>query len=101
MSLIEAAIAAIESLEPGEQFIYRQIAREYGCSRAALAQRHKGVSSSRATQAEKPASSPPTSEKGALTLYQSTYKARLTIYTGYDTKFRLTDREKRAWGELG
>jgi DNA-binding GntR family transcriptional regulator len=32
MSSIEAAIAAIESLEPGEKFSYQKIAEEYGCS---------------------------------------------------------------------
>ena len=32
MSSIEAAIAAIESLEPGEQFSYRRIAEEYCCT---------------------------------------------------------------------
>jgi len=40
MSLIEAAIAAIESLEPGEKFSYRKIAAEYGCNRTTLARRH-------------------------------------------------------------
>src|SRR4051794_41176846 len=37
MSSIEAAIAAIESLEPGEQFSYRQVAAEYHCNRTTLA----------------------------------------------------------------
>jgi hypothetical protein len=40
MDLIEAAIVAIESREPREQFSYRQIAKEYSCSRATLARRH-------------------------------------------------------------
>jgi hypothetical protein len=52
MSSIEAAIAAIESLEPGEQFSYRQIAKQYCCSRVALAKRYQGLSTSRATQAQ-------------------------------------------------
>jgi hypothetical protein len=30
MSLIEAALAAIEALEPSEKLIYAQIARKYG-----------------------------------------------------------------------
>jgi hypothetical protein len=54
MSSIEAAIAAIESLEPGEQFSYRQIAKQYCCSRIALAKRYQGLSTSRATQAIPP-----------------------------------------------
>jgi AraC-like DNA-binding protein len=49
MDPIEAAIAAIESREPGEPFSYRQIAKEYGCSRATLARRHQGLTSSRST----------------------------------------------------
>jgi hypothetical protein len=52
MSQIEAAIAAIESLEPGEQFSYRKIAVEYHCNRTTLARRHQGLASSRSTMAE-------------------------------------------------
>jgi hypothetical protein len=52
MSSIEAALTAIESLGPGEQPSYRKFARDYGCSRAALAQRHQGVSTSRAVHAQ-------------------------------------------------
>jgi DNA-binding transcriptional regulator YhcF (GntR family) len=52
MSQIEAAIAAIESLEPGEQFSYRRIAAEHHCNRTTLARRHQGLASSRSTMAE-------------------------------------------------
>jgi DNA-binding transcriptional regulator YhcF (GntR family) len=61
MSQIEAAIAAIESLEPGEQFSYRKIAAEYHCNRTTLARRHQGLASSRSTMAE---------NQQALHLYQ-------------------------------
>jgi hypothetical protein len=40
MSQIKAAIAAIKSLELGEQFSYRKIAAEYYCNRTTLARRH-------------------------------------------------------------
>jgi hypothetical protein len=43
MSSIEAALAAIESLEPGEKFSYRQIASNHGYNRTTLARRHQGV----------------------------------------------------------
>jgi hypothetical protein len=46
MTPIEAALAAIESLEPGEKLIYAQIARKYGVKSTTLARRHKGVSTS-------------------------------------------------------
>ncbi|KAH3908855.1 hypothetical protein HBI56_072020 [Parastagonospora nodorum] len=36
MSPIKAAIEAIKSLEPGQQFSYRKIAIQYGCSRTSL-----------------------------------------------------------------
>jgi hypothetical protein len=52
MDPIEAALAAIESLEPGEQFSYRQIAVGYHCNRTTLARRHQGLASSRSTMAE-------------------------------------------------
>lgn len=52
MSSIEAAIAAIEPLELGEQFSYRQVAAEYHCNRTTLARRHQGIAGSRSTMAE-------------------------------------------------
>jgi hypothetical protein len=52
MSQIEAVIAAIESLEPGEQFRYHQLAIESACSHTTLARRHQGLAFSRSTMAE-------------------------------------------------
>ena len=52
MKPIEAALAAIESLEPGESFSYRQLAAHYGCSHSALSKRHQGVSALCSTKAE-------------------------------------------------
>ncbi|KAF1928461.1 uncharacterized protein M421DRAFT_63035 [Didymella exigua CBS 183.55] len=52
MGSTEAAIAAIESLEPGEQFSYRKVAAEYHCNRTTLARRHQGIAGSRSTMAE-------------------------------------------------
>jgi hypothetical protein len=52
MSSIEAALAAIKSLQPGEQFSYRQIAAEYHCNRTTLARRHQGISASRDTEGQ-------------------------------------------------
>jgi hypothetical protein len=52
MSLIEAALAAIEALEPSEKLIYAQIARKYGVAVLTLSQRHRGVLSSRAIKAQ-------------------------------------------------
>jgi hypothetical protein len=50
MNSIEAALAAIESLEPREQFSYRKFAESYGCSYTTLRRRHQGISTSRAYQ---------------------------------------------------
>jgi hypothetical protein len=52
MNQIEAAIAAIKLLEPGEQFSYCQLAIEFACSRTTLVRRHQGLASSRSTMAE-------------------------------------------------
>ena len=52
MSSIEAALAAIESLEPGERFHYAQIAKQHRVVRSTLTRRHQGLSTSRATQAQ-------------------------------------------------
>ncbi|KAF1942895.1 hypothetical protein EJ02DRAFT_453793, partial [Clathrospora elynae] len=41
ISLMEAAIAAIELLEQGEPFTYTAIAHTHGVNRVTLAQRHK------------------------------------------------------------
>jgi hypothetical protein len=52
MSPIEAALAAIEALEPGEKLVYTHIAAEYGVDRRTLARRHQGATVSRDTQAQ-------------------------------------------------
>jgi hypothetical protein len=52
MSSIEAALAAIDALEPGEPLIYSHIAKQYGCSRITLARRHQGISKSRNLKAQ-------------------------------------------------
>jgi hypothetical protein len=52
MSSVKAALAAIESLEPGEQFSYRKIAAEYYCNRTTLARRHQGILASREVEAQ-------------------------------------------------
>ena len=52
MSSIEAALAAIESLKPGEKLVYAQIARNYGVEPTTLARRHKGASTSLNTRFE-------------------------------------------------
>jgi hypothetical protein len=40
MSPIEAALAAIEALEPSEKLIYAQIARKYSVAVSTLSQRY-------------------------------------------------------------
>jgi AraC-like DNA-binding protein len=47
MSLIKAALAAIEALEPGEKLCYTKIAREYRVNRSTLSRRHRGQTTSR------------------------------------------------------
>ncbi|KAF1941724.1 hypothetical protein EJ02DRAFT_347157 [Clathrospora elynae] len=41
MTPIEAALAAIESLEPGEKFTHQAIAAAHGVNRCTLSRRHK------------------------------------------------------------
>jgi hypothetical protein len=41
MSSIEVALAAIESLKPGEKLVYTEIAAKYGVDRRTLARRHQ------------------------------------------------------------
>jgi transposase-like protein len=53
MDPILAALAAIDSLKPGEKVNYTQIAKEYGVVDTTLAWRHKGGSTSRDIKAEK------------------------------------------------
>jgi hypothetical protein len=43
MGSIEAAIAAIESLEPDKDFCYKKIAAAYSVDRVTLSQRHQEV----------------------------------------------------------
>ena len=48
MSNMEAALAAINNLEPGEPFTYTEIAKRFGVNRSTLSQRHRGRRASRA-----------------------------------------------------
>jgi AraC-like DNA-binding protein len=50
MASIEAAIEAINSLEPGEPINYATIAKKFGVKRLTLSRRHRGVTSSKANQ---------------------------------------------------
>ena len=43
MSGIDAALASLESLKPGESINYTQIADKYDCDRTTLSRRHRGV----------------------------------------------------------
>lgn len=43
MSLIEDALADIESRQPGEDFLYTDIAATHGVNRTTLSRRHRGV----------------------------------------------------------
>jgi hypothetical protein len=52
MSLIEAALAAIKALEPGEPLVCTHIAATYGVDRRTLARRHQRVVSSRSIKAQ-------------------------------------------------
>jgi transposase-like protein len=47
MGSIEAALAAIESIEPGELINYTEIANHYGVVRSTLLRRHRAVTRSR------------------------------------------------------
>jgi hypothetical protein len=52
MGSIKAALAAIESLEPGEKLVYTHIAAKYSINCRTLARRHQGISASRDTKAQ-------------------------------------------------
>jgi hypothetical protein len=54
MNLIQAALAAIALLGPGEEFSYTQIAKSYGVVWSMLTQKHQSISSPRATRYENP-----------------------------------------------
>ena len=52
MGSIEAAIASIEALKPGEKLVYTHIAEKHGVNRRTLARRHQRLSTSRGAQYE-------------------------------------------------
>ncbi|KAF1995288.1 hypothetical protein P154DRAFT_611292 [Amniculicola lignicola CBS 123094] len=66
MNSIEAALAAIKSLEPGEKLVYTQIAREYNIKPTTLARRHKGVSTSLNIRFQNQQALHPQQEQGLL-----------------------------------
>jgi hypothetical protein len=76
MSSIEAALAAIESLQPGEQFSYRKIAAKYCCNSTTLARRHQGISSSSAIRQENQQALYPQQEQELLRYHSARRNAR-------------------------
>lgn len=52
MEPIDAALAAIHALQPGEKLVYAQIARKYNVDPRTLARRHKGITTSRSVAAQ-------------------------------------------------
>jgi hypothetical protein len=52
MSLIEVALAAIESLKLGEKIVYTQIATKYDVNRCTFARRHQRITASPNSEAE-------------------------------------------------
>ena len=51
MGSIEAAVAAIEALEPGQPFSYTSIAESYGVERVTLSRRYQQIQTSCAVKA--------------------------------------------------
>jgi hypothetical protein len=59
MAPIDDALAALESREEGASFSFRQVAKNFGCSRTTLARRHWGLARPRAeVSADQPLLSP-------------------------------------------
>lgn len=48
MERIDAALAAIDALGPGEELVYAQIAKKHGVEPTTLRRRHQGLTTSRA-----------------------------------------------------
>jgi hypothetical protein len=63
MEPIDAALAAIEALEPGEKLVYTQIAKRFGVNRITLARRHQGLTTSRAIRYQNQQALHPQQEK--------------------------------------
>jgi hypothetical protein len=89
MSSIEAALAAIELLKPGEKLVYAQIVREYTVEPTMLAQIHQGALISRNTQAQNQQGLHPQQDEKLLHIHQTTHQTKLVTYSSYDTKFAL------------
>ncbi|KAF7568794.1 hypothetical protein PtrM4_134070 [Pyrenophora tritici-repentis] len=49
MTAIDKAVKYLESLKPGEHFVYQKVADQFGCSRSALSRRWRGVSRDKTT----------------------------------------------------
>jgi hypothetical protein len=50
MAPIDDALTALESLQPGEKFSYRKIAKEYDVDRSTLTRRHQAITQSHASK---------------------------------------------------
>jgi hypothetical protein len=83
MSLIEATLADMESLKPGEFPGYTKIASKHGVEHSTLSRRHR-VACNCGVQQEKIQY---TIRSGACTVHRSTYQARYSSYKACGTKF--------------
>ncbi|KAF7577083.1 hypothetical protein PtrM4_013230 [Pyrenophora tritici-repentis] len=76
MNPIDAAIAAIDALKPGEQFSYNKIAKNLGVVRSTLIRRHKGLTQPSAIANQK---LHPQQEKELVRYVQGLTKRRLPL----------------------
>lgn len=98
MEPIEAALAAIESLEPGEKPNYTKIAQEYGVVRSTLTRRHQRVSASRNTKAQNQQALHPQQEQELLRYIEQLTKRGLPPTQAMIRRF-ASDIAKRELGK--
>jgi hypothetical protein len=99
MEPIEAALAAIELLGPGEETNYTHIAKTYGVVQSMLTRRYQCVTASCSTEAADQQALPSAGARAAQ-IYQTAHRTRLTTYKSNGITIRVIYCKKRAWKRL-
>jgi hypothetical protein len=94
MTPIEAALAAIELLEPGEQFSYKQISKIYSCDRTTLAQRHQHKLKTRNLESQNRQALHPQQEQELLHYIERLIKQGLPLTRAMIQNFALQIAQK-------
>ncbi|KAF1924637.1 uncharacterized protein M421DRAFT_272837 [Didymella exigua CBS 183.55] len=80
---IPDALAEIDSLKPGDKFVYTKLAEKHSVGRNTLSRAHRGVQAPQRAETQQP------TRIRSSQVQRRAISASLTTYKAYSTKFRI------------